>query len=63
MQMLGLLVVCLLGGWALYSTLLGGPDNAKRAISVNPGRGFIGIAVMAIAVFIGLVILGLLMGG
>lgn len=62
MQMLGLFVVCLLGGWALYSTFLGGPDNAKRAMSLNPGRGFLGIAVMTIAVFIGLVILGLLIG-
>jgi hypothetical protein len=63
MQIVGLVVVCLLGGWALYSSLLGGAENAKRAVAENAGRGFVGIAVMAIVVFIGLVILGALFGG
>jgi hypothetical protein len=63
MQMFGLLVVCLLGGWALYSVLLGGPEHATRALSENPGRGFTGIGFMAIAVLIGLMIIGFLTGG
>lgn len=62
MEWLILIPVCLLGGWWLFSTLLGG-EEAKQAVSANPARGGAGIVFFAIIVFIGLLILGLLVGG
>jgi len=63
MEWLIIIPVCLLGGWWLFSMLLGGTDEAKQAVNASPARGCTGIVVFAIIVFIGLVILGLLTGG
>ena len=62
MQWLILIVVCLLGGWWLFSMLLGGTDEAQQAVNASPSRGCAGIVFFAIIVFIGLVVLGLLIG-
>lgn len=58
MEFLILIPVFVLGGWWLYSMLLGGPDEAKRAFQADPGRGIIGIVFMGFIVLLGLFILG-----
>jgi hypothetical protein len=62
MQWLFLIVVCLLGGWWLFSALLGGGDQASQAVKASPARGCTGIVVFAVLVFLGLALLGLLVG-
>lgn len=62
MEWLIIIPVCLLGGWWLFSTLLGNTE-AKQAINASPARGCAGIAFFAIIVFVGLLVLGLLTGG
>ena len=57
MEFLGLIAVCLLGGWWLLSMLLGGTDKAREAFKASPGVVCVGIAVLGIIVFIGFVIL------
>lgn len=63
MQWLILIAVCLLGGWWLFSMLLGGSDRATHAVAANPGRGLIGIVFLAVVILVGLVLLGMLAGG
>ncbi len=62
MEWLILIPVCLLGGWWLFSMLLGGTDEAKQAVNASPARGCAGIVFFAIVVLIALAILGSLGG-
>lgn len=63
MQWLGLMLVCLLGGWWLYSMLAGDGDQAADAARQDPGRALSGVVFFSIIVFVGLTLLGLLGGG
>jgi hypothetical protein len=63
MEWLILIPVCLLGGWWLFSMLLGGTDEAINAVKESPGRGCAGIVFFAIVVLIGLCVLGFLTRG
>ena len=63
MEAIILIVVCFLGGWWLFSNFLGGAEQATAAVKGSPVRGLSGIVVLAIIVFIGLVLLGLMSGG
>lgn len=62
MEWLIIIGSCLLGGWWLFSMILGGTDEASKAIGDNPKRGAFGIAVFAIIVFIAPVVIGTLIG-
>ena len=63
MEWLIIIPICLLGGWILFSMLAGGTDEAKESVSAKPSRAVTGIVVLAIVVFIGFLIIGLLTGG
>jgi hypothetical protein len=63
MEWLILIPVCLLGGWWLFSTQLGGSGEAQDAMKENPARGFLGIVFFGVVVLVVLFIIGSLTGG
>ena len=62
MQWLMLLVICLCGGWWLFTVVNGSGGNAIQSVKSSPRRGIGGVLICAIAVFFGLMIIGLSFG-
>lgn len=62
MQVFLLILACLVGGWWLFSGLLGGGENATDAVKRNPERSLAGVLFFAVLVFAFLVVIGLLSG-
>lgn len=62
MEWIVLIGVCLLGGWWLFSMFLGGTDEGSQAVGHSPARGCAGIVFFAFLFFLGLFIIGLLVG-
>jgi|GEM_PF-4012506 hypothetical protein len=61
--MIGVLIVCGLAGFVMYSKLLGSTEKAIEALTSNPVRGIAGVIVMGLIFAAALWLIGLAFGG